>query len=914
MSPAERSFMSETFSLSLSGTPGKNTGLDEIQEMTMNKEYKGAATGTEIGYLQKLGLTLQRFARAVQDFKQAFGSSVVYNRKIYASAHRTRSVEKMCEILTDEESPFRLQSESGRTEIISADGRTALKVLEESMLAAPETLAQMWENGVKGEYVQLNPDRSDRDAPRKQVRLPTFSSAPEGRKSNTRVSSKAARHIGDLKQYVAALSKSRTGGTPIVAGPPPQMGDSKGGMQGFSKSKAIDIVNKFAEDAISKPPPADIPVPHTCAVDMATIVHSVPPLAYVASRSRNRLLTWEAYASYIVDRLLWRLCSREGKKLQGRVVRIVLCFDKRAMVPNPKSFAHNARGLFPGAKSKKKKSGPLYTRAPYRFGLGDKTPPSSEWQEFLKNRQNRDGVCSVLCQYIHRQLGRIRQKKAAGIQLEWAEHCINEMRLRIDGEPLLSPDFSTTTGYKSWYNDVDGAEIPEEKDNGLGEGELQALHHVYQVCLQQQSREGSREGQEAGVREPVRVEVVSVDTDVWVAALLAYAAHPWTRNVRVVVRKQSGLYDQAAVTCVDVLELFNALTRLTSWPSAFTPLQKCLPVIAAYMLCGTDFTPTFFGFTSFFMFQSYFEYVKNPENHRFLKALGEHAVKDGAVAGVALEREELIKFVALAYFKKYQASFLYPPGHQVEPIVDPKKRNGAVDETKAWVDAIHVRTSEAAYGQGKVREAAPNYDVLDLCVLRMEWLVEYWLSIVPVSAAGSEPSENYPIAVPEWNNKGYLKDPEVDGCCKMLLRREPKVTIWPGGVETVKCRCSDVPGRGQCTSCVCKQKGSICSELCKCKRACCVEETNPSAMLFDIGGGESTEGESDDDQSDDDDVLPGVGGAGGGISIGGFREDDIAEYEQRDQMDWTSRREQLVVSPGEPVAASWGAGTNERSV
>ncbi|CAM9197207.1 unnamed protein product, partial [Pylaiella littoralis] len=73
-------------------------------------------------------------------------------------------------------------------------------------------------------------------------------------------------------------------------------------------------------------------------------------------------------------------------------------------------------------------------------------------------------------------------------------------------------------------------------------------------------------------------------------------------------------------------------------------------------------------------------------------------------------------------------------------------------------------------------------------------------------------------------NKGYLKDPQVDGCCRMLLRREPKVTIWPGGVETVKCKCSDVPGRGQCTNCICRKKGSICSELCKCKRACCVED------------------------------------------------------------------------------------------
>ncbi|CAM9931446.1 unnamed protein product, partial [Pylaiella littoralis] len=305
------------------------------------------------------------------------------------------------------------------------------------------------------------------------------------------------------------------------------------------------------------------------------------------------------------------------------------------------------------------------------------------------------------------------------------------------------------------------------------------------------------------------------------------------------------------------------------------------------MLCGTDFTPTFFGLTSHFMFKSYYDYITNPTNHQFLKALGENAIKDGAVSGVALVREEVIKFVALAYYKKHQALFLHPLGHQVEPTLDPKKRNGAIDETKAWVAAIHVRTSEAAYGQGKVREAAPNYDVLELCVLRMEWLVEYWLSVVPVSAAGSEPSENYPISVPGWNNKGYLKDPQVDGCCRMLLRREPKVTIWPGGVETVKCKCSDVPGRGQCTNCICRKKGSICSELCKCKRACCVEDNCERPTLFDRGGGESTDGESDDAQSGDEgDVLPGVGGYDGGMSIGGFHEDDIAEYEQRDQMEW----------------------------
>ncbi|CAB1113903.1 unnamed protein product [Ectocarpus sp. CCAP 1310/34] len=56
-----------------------------------------------------------------------------------------------------------------------------------------------------------------------------------------------------------------------------------------------------------------------------------------------------------------------------------------------------------------------------------------------------------------------------------------------------------------------------------------------------------RRGQGGEVREggvvvptsedPVIVEVFSVDTDVWIAALLAYAVHPSTRDVRIIVRQ-----------------------------------------------------------------------------------------------------------------------------------------------------------------------------------------------------------------------------------------------------------------------------------------------------------------------------------------------------------------------------------------
>ncbi|CAM9835171.1 unnamed protein product, partial [Pylaiella littoralis] len=92
----------------------------------------------------------------------------------------------------------------------------------------------------------------------------------------------------------------------------------------------------------------------------------------------------------------------------------------------------------------------------------------------------------------------------------------------------------------------------------------------------------------------------------------------------------------------------------------------------------------------------------------------------------------------------------------------------------------------------------------------------------------------------------------------MLLRRSPKVTIWPGGMETVKCRCSSVPGKGKCTNCVCITQGyGSCSELCRCKLACCEQRTTVDDVLRDCSDTEHSVDEESDSDSDGDD-LPGV--------------------------------------------------------
>ncbi|CAB1099833.1 unnamed protein product [Ectocarpus sp. CCAP 1310/34] len=95
LSPAERLFISETFSLSLSEKLSNNSGLGEIQKMIMTKDIKQAPTGTDVRHLQRLTLTLQTLSTVAREVKEMYGSSVIYNRKIYASGHRRKIVDRI---------------------------------------------------------------------------------------------------------------------------------------------------------------------------------------------------------------------------------------------------------------------------------------------------------------------------------------------------------------------------------------------------------------------------------------------------------------------------------------------------------------------------------------------------------------------------------------------------------------------------------------------------------------------------------------------------------------------------------------------------------------------------------------------------------------------------------------------------
>lgn len=398
---------------------------------------------------------------------------------------------------------------------------------------------------------------------------------------------------------------------------------------------------------------------------------------------------------------------------------------------------------------------------------------------------------------------------------------------------------------------------------------MQALHHAWMLS---QLTGGATKGARL-------FEIMSIDTDVWVAALLVYCVFPSTQNVRVVVRSQRGVGSTRECQQIDVLQLFDEITHLPHWPAEFTPLQRCLPVIAAYVLCGTDFTPTLHGITSASMFGAYYQFAKNAGNFGFVRPLGD-AEKDGqAFVGLNVREEECVKFVGLCYFEKNKKLFESPdPGKQVKGGVEP-------DPTKEWIDHIAWRTYVKHFGRAHWQKVVPDFDVLELHVLRLRWVISYWLSSRCIT-----PATQYPVPVPEYDGLGYCKDGEGDAeAALMVMRRQPWVTLKPGeGIHEVFCKCAVKDGRAKCLNCVCKPYGK-CSQLCNCRGICGnngegftggggasprsggADDDNGDNELSDESNTDTSDSESETDEPLDANVQQ------GGFSLG-FDEDNAREY------------------------------------
>lgn len=103
----------------------------------------------------------------------------------------------------------------------------------------------------------------------------------------------------------------------------------------------------------------------------------------------------------------------------------------------------------------------------------------------------------------------------------------------------------------------------------------------------------------------------------------------------------------------------------------------------------------------------------------------------------------------------------------------------------------------AHFAKDQWQDVVPEYEVLELHVKRMVWVLRYLLS----TYLGRD---HCPIAVLEWNGEGCLRD--ADGVVLMHLRRSPWVTL-PTGSTLGSCGAiaSVRGGVRKCTKRVCEK-------------------------------------------------------------------------------------------------------------
>lgn len=109
------------------------------------------------------------------------------------------------------------------------------------------------------------------------------------------------------------------------------------------------------------------------------------------------------------------------------------------------------------------------------------------------------------------------------------------------------------------------------------------------------------------------VEVMSTDSDMWVSRYMMHTIHERVRGMDLVDRQQRGVYiDECNYIRVQRLHAgFDGLPCLSVNPS-LTTFDRCVPLLVAYFLSGTDFTPTLWGMHSGRMFDAWCSVISNP--------------------------------------------------------------------------------------------------------------------------------------------------------------------------------------------------------------------------------------------------------------------------------------------------------------
>ena len=199
--------------------------------------------------------------------------------------------------------------------------------------------------------------------------------------------------------------------------------------------------------------------------------------------------------------------------------------------------------------------------------------------------------------------------------------------------------------------------------------------------------------------------------------------------------------------------------------------------------------------TAAYVFDNYHRLAVQLQNAAFVNQLSAGRTDP---ARVVFNTEECVKFVGLASYSKNKRLFDCAfPGELSDASGDP----GTVEE---WITCLHNRTRESHLVTGSMRLVSPEYEVIELHVLRAEWVARYWLSTLA-------DVEQYPIQVPSWEGLGYLKD--NDRTVLIHLCEYPRATLRPGQrVHVISCNCKPGIKINKCRKCKCGKHGVPCSK------------------------------------------------------------------------------------------------------
>ena len=316
---------------------------------------------------------------------------------------------------------------------------------------------------------------------------------------------------------------------------------------------------------------------------------------------------------------------------------------------------------------------------------------------------------------------------------------------------------------------------------------LEADYSCFFVAKQLQARAAA-----AGLPEPT-VLITSVDTDIWVYALLlcSSGAYQCGRGKLWIAKTK--------VDLLDVTELVERLRQL------LPPGVRVEELVALFVISGCDYTSRWAGFTHRNMLESYLGGLDDlvrclrrmgalpPDGHVHLAVFGEDGTAHIDEAAYAV-------FVAYLHFEKFRTAF--KPGEDFTSLVPVGAAGTPADQCRALYNIVKTRTMFATREQ---RLRMPSFEAAAFHRLRADFVLQ--LPFVGLRAGAR---------FPDVLAHGYtlLRPLEALSATNLGVRWDVlAVSAVVASASSVKCGCK----KGCSTlRCACKKGKQYCTTACRC--------------------------------------------------------------------------------------------------